>query len=238
MTLLRTYDKVTGAIKQTTTKFGVYSCVVCGDEYEMPFRLDKKKKTCGVKCAHHGSRVSAETRNKLSVANSGKKRTDETCKKMSICKKGRKFSDSARKLMSLHQHRKGRGLPIETIIKGHETRKRNGTYAKSSGEDALYKFLCEKIGQFDIERQVNVNGWRIDFHIKSVDLYVQYDGIYYHGLDVTFDVLVSRATLRGKSIGVLTTFLRDCEQRDWFIQNKLKLLRVVEGTSFTTYDFS
>lgn len=109
--------------------------------------------------------------------------------------------------------------------KKHNTMKRNSTYGKSRPECELYDVLCSMFGVNDIERQHVINGWAIDFYIKSVDLYVQLDGAYWHGLDRPIDEIKKFKTSRDRTI--YTTYVRDREQEAWFKNNHLVLVRGV-----------
>src|SRR6478735_2487862 len=66
---------------------------------------------------------------------------------------------------------------IEASEKCHETMKKNGTYGRlSKQETMLYDLLVEKFGENDVKRQVLVNDrWPIDFYVRSIDTYIQYD---------------------------------------------------------------
>ena len=147
-------------------------------------------------------------------------------------------SDAAKLLGSLPETKarlSRQSTDPKTQAKCYETRKRNGTLMKSRAEDACHKYLCERFGTEDVSRHLTVNNWSIDFYVKSINTHIQFDGIYYHGLDVSFDELVKRASLHGKSKTILTTFLRDLEQIDWFRMNNLKLIRMIEKQSFEQY---
>lgn len=110
--------------------------------------------------------------------------------------------------------------------KRFETKKRNGTLKQSHQEDAYYKRLCEQFGENDVLRHVFVNGWDIDFYVKSEDIYVQHDGSYYHGLDRPIEVIKEFKTATDKTI--FATWLRDKKQNAWFAQNGIFLMRVVD----------
>jgi len=112
--------------------------------------------------------------------------------------------------------------------KVHETKKRNGSYGKSIQEDKYYKCLCLDYGKEDIERQKRINGWSIDFHIKSKNLYIQFDGVYYHGLDRPLEEIKKFKTDTDKVI--YGTMLRDIAQNKWFKNNNMTLIRVREDS--------
>lgn len=106
----------------------------------------------------------------------------------------------------------------------HETMKRNGSYFNSKSEHAFYDWLVERFG--DVERQVVVNKWPIDFHVKSTDTYVQFDGAYWHGLDRSLDEIARFKTPRDRTI--LRKFQIDREQDAWFAENSMRLVRVID----------
>lgn len=106
----------------------------------------------------------------------------------------------------------------------HETMRDNGTYFTSKPEDKMYAYLTEKYGE--VERQVPVNGWPIDFYVKSVDTYVQFDGEYWHGLDRSLDEIRQFKTPRDKTI--LRKYEIDREQERWFVENNMKLVRITD----------
>ena len=75
-------------------------------------------------------------------------------------------------------------------------------------------------------RQKIVNGWSIDFYIKPIDKYVQFDGVYWHGLDCSLDKIKKLEKPRDKRI--LDTYLLDRRQDSWFEKNDLNLLRITD----------
>lgn len=110
--------------------------------------------------------------------------------------------------------------------KRHVTMKKNGTYAKSSAEDAFYSSLCRKFGEFDVHRQVTMNGWKIDFYVHSLKTYIQFDGVYWHGLDRPVEMINASKNPRDKVI--LETMQRDREQNHWFSARGKRLVRITD----------
>lgn len=78
----------------------------------------------------------------------------------------------------------------------------------------------------DVEHQVSINGWLIDFYVKSVDTYVQFDGVYWHGHLLTEEQRNNPVTKRDKDI--VTKWFRDLEQIEWFSRNEKKLVRITD----------
>lgn len=110
--------------------------------------------------------------------------------------------------------------------KAHETMKQNGTYGKSNSEDECFKLLCNEFGEQNVQRQVVVNNWPIDFYVKSIDTYVQFDGVYWHGLDRHIDEITKHKCPR--DISIHQKYLTDLKQNPWFETHEMKLVRITE----------
>jgi hypothetical protein len=114
--------------------------------------------------------------------------------------------------------------------KQHETKKRLKIYSKSKVEDLLYESLIQKFGCDDVERQVLIShenrSWAIDFYIKSINTYVQMDGVYWHGLDRPLEVIKESQGPRDKSI--YQVWHNDCYQDKWFHEHNMKLIRITD----------
>ena len=116
----------------------------------------------------------------------------------------------------------------------HETMKRNGSYKTSKTEDEFYVWLCQKFGNDNIDRQKVINGWPIDFYIKNFDLYIQFDGEYWHGLDRTLSEISQFKTSRDQTI--LQKYELDRQQEKWFSQQDLRLIRITDKQFFKKDD--
>jgi hypothetical protein len=116
----------------------------------------------------------------------------------------------------------------DRCAKRHETMKRNGTYRSSKAEETCYEALCELFGVNDVERQVIVpeKRWLIDFCVKSIDTYVQFDGEYWHGLDRPIEVIAEHRTPR--DVQIHKKWMTDREQDEWFRTRGMKLVRVTD----------
>jgi len=114
----------------------------------------------------------------------------------------------------------------ETHAKRHQTMKCNGTYAKSKPEDRMYELLCKLFGFANVERQVTIHKWPIDFYVKSIDVYVQLDGVYWHGLDRPIEVIAEHKTNR--DVQIHKKWSTDREQDQWFSTQGLKLVRITD----------
>lgn len=111
--------------------------------------------------------------------------------------------------------------------KGYRTRKENGISPISKIEKKFGDFLRQHFGE--IEDQTEVNGWLIDFYIPILDVYVQFDGDYWHGLDVTIEQLLEQADRKPQFSTIAGTKLRDQKKVEWFSQNGKKLIRIRES---------
>ncbi len=97
----------------------------------------------------------------------------------------------------------------------------------SKDEEKFYEFLLKHFEVVDIQRSVVVNGrWPIDFYIKPTNCYVQFDGVYWHGLDRPILEIEQSSSLRDKKI--LQKWKTDQSQNDWFAKKILKLVRITD----------
>jgi hypothetical protein len=88
----------------------------------------------------------------------------------------------------------------------------------SQGEAEVATLLATTFGE--VKRWVWVNGWSIDMYVPSCDAYVQFDGVYWHGLDRPIEMV--------KDPKIVRKYYRDVEQVAWFSAQGLKLVRITE----------
>lgn len=71
----------------------------------------------------------------------------------------------------------------EVAEKVWNSRKLNGTLSTSKIEEDSYIWLCEEYGKENIERQYKDSRypWHCDFHIKTLDLFIEIQGLWTHG---------------------------------------------------------
>lgn len=117
---------------------------------------------------------------------------------------------------------------VAACQKRHETMKRSGSYAKSGPEDEFDTLLCDAFGVDNIERQVKIIGtrWAIDFYIKPIYAYVQFDGVYWHGLDRPIEQIRESTNPRDRSIA--RKWDVDRIQDAWFAAHKERLVRITD----------
>ena len=96
---------------------------------------------------------------------------------------------------------------------------------KSKGEDTLYEALSTC---YVVTRWPRINNWSIDMcvNVNNEVIYVQYDGVYFHGLDRPIEETLARQNEQSKVIA--RTYHRDIEQNVWFRNNSLKLVRFTD----------
>ena len=75
-------------------------------------------------------------------------------------------------------------------------------------------------------RQYVVHRWPIDFYIKSIDTYVQLDGVYWHGLDRPIEAIAEHRTKR--DVQIHKKWLIDRQQVEWFASRGLRLVRITD----------
>lgn len=71
----------------------------------------------------------------------------------------------------------------EILYKAIQTKRQNGTLNFSKPEEDVYQLLLIKFSREDIIRQYSSNQykWPCDFYIKSLDLFIEYQGSWVHG---------------------------------------------------------
>ncbi len=128
------------------------------------------------------------------------------------------------------------GVPHHMQNKEHayevfQKRASEGTLFISKPEQLFYEKLCEKFGVNDIDRQVVMNKrWSIDFYVKTIDTYVQFDGVYWHGLDRPIELIhESGKSGHRRDMSIYRKWLVDRQQDKWFELNNLRLVRVTDN---------
>ena len=115
------------------------------------------------------------------------------------------------------------------VKKQHETKKKNGTYARSKTEDDFYQRLLTLFEDSSICRNVRVDHgssfWLIDFKVD--DLYVHYDGEYWHGLSRPLEEIKKFNTPRDRAI--LAAYNRDRIQDAWFEEQGMSFVRITDN---------
>ncbi len=96
----------------------------------------------------------------------------------------------------------------------------NGNIRESAGERELVEWLRSALGVHDVvHHPERVQGSDIDIYVRSADAYVQFDGVYYHGLDRPYEELTP--VIRRK-------FDRDRATDRLFTRLDLRLVRITD----------
>jgi very-short-patch-repair endonuclease len=108
----------------------------------------------------------------------------------------------------------------------HQTMKLAGTHRTSRAEDACYDRLREAFGRVERQAYVGHKRWSIDFYVNDIDTYVQFDGVYWHGLDRALATIKEFRKPRDRAI--YQKWATDREQDAWFAAHDLRLVRVTD----------
>lgn len=68
--------------------------------------------------------------------------------------------------------------------------------------------------------------WSVDFYVAPIDVYVEMDGVYWHGLDRPIDAIERCETRTDRKI--LGTWHKDRLQDSWFGDNSMRLVRFTD----------
>ena len=118
----------------------------------------------------------------------------------------------------------------EIIDSWRNTLKNKGSLSNcvSNIELVFRDLLYETFGGDDVIHWARINNWIIDFYIMSLDLYVEVDGVYWHGLNKSLSEIkkASKTSIRAKRI--LKCYFLDRKKDKYFIDNNIKLSRIRE----------
>lgn len=78
----------------------------------------------------------------------------------------------------------------------------------------------------DVHNTVKVNGWNIDIYVADIDLYVQADGTFWHGLDRPLNEI--KLFKNEVDRDIVKNHNRDMEQNTWFREQHKVLLRITD----------
>lgn len=114
----------------------------------------------------------------------------------------------------------------EIAKKSHATMKKNHTYHRSLGEDSLCKILQSRFGTDAVQTQSPVKSWSVDFYVATLDTYIEFDGVYWHGLDRPLSEIAKHQTKR--DVVIHKKWTRDREFDQWCLDNGKRLVRVTD----------
>jgi len=115
---------------------------------------------------------------------------------------------------------------LEAQEKKLKTLVSNGMWKISKVETEFGNELSNFFESSDIEPQVICHKWLIDFYIKSIDTFVQIDGVYWHGLNRNIDEI--RKSTKPRDITILRKWVTDHEQNEWFSCENKRLFRFTD----------
>lgn len=118
----------------------------------------------------------------------------------------------------------GQGSPPQAVEAAKRAMETQPLKWSSKAEARFGELLREHFGE--VKHQKWVNGWPIDFYIPSIDTYVQFDGVYWHGLDRPIELIRASNLVRDKAI--VKKWETDRKQDAWFPANRLRLVRVTD----------
>lgn len=119
-----------------------------------------------------------------------------------------------------------RPFPENAVEKAKESMTKFPQKWSSKIELKFYDELCKHFGVDDVVHQKWINGWPIDFYVKSIDVYIQFDGIYWHALDMPLEEIRKSEKPRDKTR--VQKWERDREQDDWFQTQCKQLVRITD----------
>lgn len=107
---------------------------------------------------------------------------------------------------------------------------RSGRATTSAPEEMMADLLIARYGTDAIERHsINLSKDKresIDFHVRSLDLYIQVDGVYWHGLDRPLEEVMVRQGRQGEIIR--RKWHRDRALDEYCKQEDIRLARVTD----------
>lgn len=116
----------------------------------------------------------------------------------------------------------------EIVKKAWKTKLKNKKLKNISSkqEEEMYSLLCEEFGSKDVVRGQKILNQFVDFYIKSLDVYVQIDSIYWHGLNRPLEGIKNSNTRHDKKI--YKQVLRDRQLNNYCQDEKIKLVRITD----------
>jgi hypothetical protein len=90
--------------------------------------------------------------------------------------------------------------------------------------------LVNQYGESNVLRQVRVTPyWIVDFYVSSIDTYIQFDGVYWHGLDRPIEQIKESGTFGHiRDASIYRKWCVDRQQDKWFLETGKKLVRITD----------
>ncbi len=97
----------------------------------------------------------------------------------------------------------------------------------SKPEHLFGLYLKEWFGESDVLQQVYFERrWSVDFYVKSIDTYVQFDGVYWHGLDRPIEEIKKFKTVTDRDI--YEKWTKDRELDSVTSDKNIRLVRITD----------
>ena len=109
-----------------------------------------------------------------------------------------------------------------------ETHARNGfDHWMSKPEKAFRILLEDKFGKENVKvQQLIERKWSVDFYVINVDTYIQFDGVYWHGLDRPLEQI--RTSLKTRDKAIYLKWVKDRELDTYVSKQGLRLIRITD----------
>lgn len=108
---------------------------------------------------------------------------------------------------------------VRALPRTFDTMRKRGHFRESAAERDCARVLSLMFGARCVQRHVRVHHFSIDVHVAQTDCYVQFDGVYYHGLDRPYEELAPITRRK---------FDRDRLADAWFASAGLRLVRITD----------
>jgi len=221
-----------------TKKVIVYQCDNCFKLYEAKYQkkyLDNRQyHFCSISCSTESRKINGKLCNNIQKSRNNeewqKKLKETVSKKYGVNNvsslewvKKKKIS-TTRKNYGVDNPQQNQNIKNRTIQTYCE--KHSNTWMSKPEKDFRI-FLEKKFGKENIKvQQLIENKWSVDFYIISLDTYVQFDGVYWHGLDRNLEEIKSSEKIRDKAI--YNKWVKDRQLDEYILKHGKKLVRITD----------
>lgn len=160
----------------------IFTCKNCG-KYIKFSKQNGYSDCCSIKCANVIKNKSQEHKDKIKQTYLDKYGVTTNLQLQSNINKSKQTCLKKYGVTSYLQSKEYRLRIPEIQNKIYSSKKLNNTFHVSKGEEKAYSILLTKFPKEDIERQYKskLYPYQCDFYIKSLDLYIEYNGHWTHG---------------------------------------------------------
>lgn len=104
---------------------------------------------------------------------------------------------------------------------------RDGISWMSKPEKQFRVLLEEKYGKENVMVQRLVERkWSIDFYVKTIDTWISFDGVYWHGLDRPIEDI--RESVKPRDVAIYAKWVKDREFDAYVVSHHLRLVRITD----------